>query len=113
MKDPREANLPKWAQKLLHQERQERSIAERRLEEQKATTEKSNVWYGDYTNPVYVPQRFKFPEKFHFSTTGSDDLRDEFQVQLLDDGMLEISGGRSLVIHPRVSNVINVQLEAR
>ncbi|UQS94649.1 hypothetical protein SEA_RIFTER_80 [Mycobacterium Phage Rifter] len=113
MKDPREANLPRWAQTLLNQERKERSIAERRLEEQKATAGKSSVWYGDYDNPVYVPQRFKNPETFHFSTTGSVDLHDEFQVQLLDDGMLEISGGRSLVIHPRVSNVINVQLEAR
>ncbi|AEK08521.1 hypothetical protein SEA_SUPERCALLIE99_77 [Mycobacterium phage SuperCallie99] len=111
MMDPREAKLPRWAQALINTERLHRSIAERRLEEQLATTGKSSVWYGDYDNPVYVPQRFKHPERFHFSTTGSGDLHDEFQAQLTADGMLEISGGRGLVIRPQVSNVIQVQLQ--
>ncbi|QXN73171.1 hypothetical protein SEA_COOKIEDOUGH_80 [Mycobacterium Phage Cookiedough] len=110
--DPREAKLPRWAQALINTERRKRADAERKLEEQLATTGKSPVWYGSYDNPVYIPQRFKHPERFHFSTTGRGDLNDEFMVHLRDDGCLEVSGGRGrLAIHPQVSNVILVQLQ--
>ncbi|QBP30555.1 hypothetical protein SEA_CHARM_74 [Mycobacterium phage Charm] len=108
--DEREPKLPRWAQQLLAEERRHRALAERKLAQHLETVEPTRMWYGDYDNPIYIPKQYGH-QRVHFNTaqTNGRGLYDEFQVSLKDDE-LEVSGGRSMTIHPQVSNVIKVRL---
>jgi hypothetical protein len=115
MHDSREEKLPAWAKKLLADERHERAMAERRLLEHLETVEPTRISYGDYDNPLYLPNHFGF-QTIHF------DLAHEARGQLYEsisvglrkdfDGVLyvDVNGGRGISIQPTATNCVRVYL---
>lgn len=106
MKDPREDKLPKWAKALLSAERYRADKAERRLAEHLDKVEPTPIWYGDYDNPIYIPEHYGY-QTVHFQF-GSSDLYDDINVRKRDDG-IEVGGGRALSIDMEVSNRFKIR----
>jgi hypothetical protein len=114
--DIREAKLPAWARKILADERHARIVAERKLSEHLDTVEETRISYGDYDNPIYVPEHFGLQTvRFQVGEKVVDSLYDSINVGLRADysGILgvEVNGGRSIRLSPRASNVVRVELE--
>ncbi len=107
MTDPREEKLPQWARKLLAKERFRANSAERKLAEHLDTVEKSRIWYGDFNNPIYVPDMNGY-QTVHFSLTGKQGVMDEIAVTIKDDA-LEIQGGTSVSLELQSSNYFRVR----
>ncbi|QNJ56852.1 hypothetical protein SEA_REINDEER_42 [Mycobacterium phage Reindeer] len=109
-KDPREGNLPKWAQQLLAEERRRADRAEDRLAEHLQTVEPSPIWYGDWDNRIYIPADLGY-QTVYFSTTGepSKHTFDEIGVAFRQ-GVLQIQGGAAISIHPKSSNFAEIFL---
>lgn len=110
--DEREARLPRWARELLAHERRERRDAERRLAAHLETVVKSSIWYGNYDNPVYVPDPYGFQTVHFVLLDGSDRVGDQISVHI-DKGGLQIMGGSSVALEPCGSNSLSVRLRDR
>jgi hypothetical protein len=115
--DAREPNLPKWAQHQLNRLRISARLANEALADHQASQTPTNIWYGDYDNPIYIPNTYE-TMTVHFATHGPDDPEDHMHdIQIRhttsreypEDHYLEISGGDSLVIEPVVSNLIRIR----
>lgn len=111
--DPREANLPKWAQRLLNAERSRTEQAERKLREHVETVERTRISYGDYENPLYIPAHFGLQTvRFDLAHEPRGALHDQIAVGMRPDydGVLglEIMGGHGIAIEPQASNVVRV-----
>ncbi|MDM2398125.1 hypothetical protein PP613_03725 [Mycobacteroides abscessus] len=109
MRDPREEKLPRWARQLLAQERYRASCAERRLAEHLATVVKSRIWYGDYNNPIYIPDDYGY-QTVHFYPNGGDSTFQQIGVTIRD-GAIEIQGGDTLTIELKSSNYFRTRLQ--
>ncbi|ALF00569.1 hypothetical protein SEA_DIMINIMUS_42 [Mycobacterium phage Diminimus] len=109
-KDPREGNLPKWAQSLLAKERYRADKAEHRLKEHLQTVEPSPIWYGDWENKIYIPVDYGY-QTVYFSATGkpSKHTYEEIGVSFRK-GVIQIQGGTSIAIRPKSSNYAEIYL---
>jgi hypothetical protein len=113
--DPREEKLPQWAKKILSDERHARAVAERKLAQHLETVEPTRISYGDYDNPLYIPDDFGL-QTVHFDMGHREPghLYDSISVGLRvdHDGVryVEVSGGRGITIAPSASNVVRVGL---
>jgi hypothetical protein len=108
MADPRESRLPKWAQEQLSDARRkirelERMNADLRSDVGDTNTHVLNYGSDDQPLPNNARVQFAFPGK------GWDQ---HIQVYV-EGGRLRIQGGRTLVIHPAVSNAFWVALGDR
>jgi hypothetical protein len=110
MNDPREEKLPRWARELLLKERRRADDAERKLDDHLKTVEKTQVWYGNYDNQIYVPSGYG--QQIHFDTTGNNRYYEQISVRL-DDGALYVMGGRPLSLEPEASNTCRVRMRER
>lgn len=81
--DPREAKLPAWAREQLAKARIGRAAAEDRLNAHLATITKSRIWYGDYTNPIYIDDKDGY-QTVYFSPSGSGSAFDQIGVAIRD-----------------------------
>lgn len=109
MRDPREEKLPRWARQLLAQERYRANRAERNLAEHLAAGEKSRIWYGDYDNPIYIPDDNGF-QTVYFYPNGGDSTFQQIAVTIRD-GAIEIQGGDTLTIELQASNTFRARLQ--
>ncbi|MER7445022.1 DUF7239 family protein [Micromonospora avicenniae] len=117
MPDPREKNLPKWAQSEMARLRRIAEQCEARIAEADARAERARL----DTNPKGVntaldPYGIRddlvgLGDNVRIRFTLGDGWRDEITARVHPvGGYLEISGSRALVLHPQVSNVINVHI---
>lgn len=109
VRDPREEKLPQWARKLLADERYRASRAEHRLSEHVAKVEKSRIWYGDYNNPIYIPDDNGY-QTVYFSPSGGEGTFHQIGVTIRD-GAIEIQGGDTLTLELRSSNYFRARLQ--
>ncbi|MBN7355536.1 Uncharacterised protein [Mycobacteroides abscessus subsp. abscessus] len=107
--DPREAKLPAWAREQLAKARIGRAAAEDRLNAHLATITKSRIWYGDYTNPIYIDDKDGY-QTVYFSPSGSGSAFDQIGVAIRD-GAIEIQGGNSVALELQSSNFFRVYLQ--
>ncbi|WP_100460796.1 DUF7239 family protein [Mycobacteroides abscessus] len=107
-RDPREEKLPQWARKLLADERYRASRAERKLAEHVATVEKSRIWYGEYDNPIYIPDDNGY-QTVYFSPNGGEGTLHQIGVTIRD-GAIEIQGGDTLTLDLQASNTFRARL---
>lgn len=92
-RDPREAKLPQWARKLLADERYRASCAERKLAEHVAKIEKSRIWYGDYNNPIYIPDDNGY-QTVYFSPNGGEGTLHQIGVTIRDGAIGSTASSR-------------------
>lgn len=113
--DPREEKLPRWARQLLAVERHRAATAERRLAEHVETVEPTRIWYGDWQNPVYLPERFGYQSvSFNMNgKVGNKHTFDTITVCLRRDGEFEVQGGHAIHLHPVASNLVHITMEDR
>ena len=105
--DPREERLPRWAQHSLGRERVRREDAELKLAAHLDTVEKSRIWFGDYGNPIYIPEPHGY-QTVYFSPNGSDSSFDQIGVTIRDGG-IEIQGGNTMSIELQSSNFFHAR----
>ncbi|PVA66179.1 DUF7239 family protein [Mycobacteroides abscessus] len=109
VRDPREEKLPRWARQLLAQERFRASRAEHNLAEHLATVEQSRIWYGDYGNPIYIPDDNGY-QTVYFSPAGGRSTFQQIGVRIRDRA-IEIQGGDTLTLELQSSNVFRARLQ--
>jgi hypothetical protein len=107
--DPRESNLPVWAKRKLdtlrgHIKNAESEINELRLSVSGMKPNSNTFLEVIHDNPFPLGKNVDVGFVF-----GPNDLHDTIRCRIRD-GELEISGGRQLIIVPRVSNVVAVHL---
>lgn len=108
VRDPREEKLPQWARKLLADERCRAIRAERKLAEHLTTIKKSRIWYGDYDNPIYIPDDNGY-QTVYFAPTGGESTFQQIGV-VIRDGAIELQGGDRLAIELKSSNYFRARL---
>ena len=108
MNDERESKLPAWARNLLAKERARADQAEYKLACHTKTVEPTNIWYGDFKNPIYVPNQYGH-QRIHLELGKPQDHYTEMQVSITRDGRLEVQGGHSLSIDMQSSNTFQVR----
>lgn len=86
-----------------------RRRAESRLQAHLETVEKTNIWYGDYENPIYIPNA-PYRRDVTFAMDPERGCAGEIRVGINPHGEFEVMGGRQLVLEPRVSNVVKIKL---
>lgn len=107
-KDPREEKLPRWARAQLERARHRAATAEARLAAHLDTVTRSRIWYGDYENPVYVPE-FGGYQRLHFQLADGSWVGDQINVGI-DRGGLSVMAGRPVNLEPTASNCFRVTL---
>ncbi|EUA79647.1 DUF7239 family protein [Mycobacteroides abscessus] len=107
--DPREAKLPAWAREQLAKARIGRVAAEDKLNAHLATITKSRIWYGNFGNPIYIPDAHGY-QTVYFSPSGSGSTFDQIGVAIRDGG-IEIQGGNSVALELQSSNFFRVYLQ--
>lgn len=107
--DPREAKLPRWARDQLARHRCYTAGAESKLAAHLATVEKSRIWYGNYDNPIYIPDAHGY-QTVYFSPSGGESAFDQIGVTIRD-GAIEVQGGGSVAIELQASNFFRVHLQ--
>lgn len=107
MTDPREEKLPRWARALLAEERRAARDARDKLDEHLKTVERSRIWYGDYDNKIYVPEPFGY-QTIHMNPYGDGEFYHDVQFRI-KDRHIEVSGGDSLSVDMRVSNLFDLR----
>ncbi|WP_078344563.1 DUF7239 family protein [Mycobacteroides chelonae] len=107
--DPREAKLPRWARDILTRERGRANSAESKLNAHLVTVEKSRIWYGNYDNPIYIPDAHGY-QTVYFSPSGSGSAFDQIGVTIRG-GAIEIQGGGSVALELQSSNFFRVYLQ--
>jgi len=107
--DPREAKLPRWARDILARARGRANSAENKLAAHWATAEKSRIWYGNYDNPIYIPDAHGY-QTVYFSPSGGESAFDQIGVTIRD-GAIEVQGGGSVAIELQSSNFFRVYLQ--
>ncbi|WP_100482384.1 DUF7239 family protein [Mycobacteroides abscessus] len=95
--DPREAKLPAWAREQLAKARIGTTIT------------KSRIWYGDYTNPIYIDDKDGY-QTVYFSPSGSGSAFDQIGVAIRD-GAIEIQGGNSVALELQSANFFRIYLQ--
>lgn len=106
--DPREEKLPRWAREQLAKARRAAEVAEDKLNAHLATIAKSRIWYGNFGNPIYIPDAHGY-QTVRFSPSGSDSMFDQIGVTMRD-GAIEIQGGNTLALELQASNYFRVHL---
>ncbi len=105
--DPREEKLPAWAKLQLKIARNRAHQAEKKLAAHLDTVKPTNIWYGDYDNPIYIPAHYGY-QRVHFVLGPHD--HNEIQVGISKGAPeLLINGSRSLVIRPQVTNEFGIR----
>ncbi|AMT71952.1 MULTISPECIES: DUF7239 family protein [Mycobacteroides] len=106
--DPREPKLPAWAREQLAKARNRAGDAERKLDAHLVTITKSRIWYGNYDNPIYIPEAHGY-QTVYFSPSGGESSFDQIGVTIRD-GAIEIQGGHSVALELQSSNFFRVCL---
>ncbi|MBE5471616.1 DUF7239 family protein [Mycobacteroides abscessus] len=106
--DPREDKLPRWAREQLAKARRAAGVAEGKLNAHLSTITKSRIWYGNFDNPIYIPEAHGH-QTVHFSPSGSDSTFDQIGVAIRD-GAIEILGGNSVALELQSANFFRVHL---
>ncbi|MFI2188017.1 hypothetical protein [Streptomyces sioyaensis] len=108
MADARESRLPKWAQEELGRLRRSLEAERARNAELRADVGETNIHVQNYSSD---DQPIVKGASIHF---GLDDKRWDSHITVRVDGRdLWVHGGRTLVIHPHVSNAFRVRLGDR
>lgn len=106
MTDPREDKLPAWAREVLRLARLRADVAEKSLAAHTETAPKSRLWHGDYSDRIYLPDD---REVVHWQM-GSESVREQISVSLVERNGLRIHGGNVILIKPASSNVVYIKL---
>lgn len=109
VRDPREEKLPQWARKLLADERYRANRAERKLSDHVAKVEKSRIWYGEFDNPIYIPDDNGY-QTVRFSPNGGKSTMQQIGVRVLD-GAIEVSAAAPLTLDLLSSNYFRAKLQ--
>jgi hypothetical protein len=111
--DEREAKLPRWAQRELDTLRMRLAESDARYERAVATLAGPNT--AASIQPNYEAPRLpvaRFDENIYFATDSDSGPYDQLTVRFDRQGELQIMGGRSLLVMPKVTNVVAVKLGA-
>lgn len=103
--DPREDKLPAWAKAELAKARSEAREAQCKLAAHLDTIPKSRLWYGDYGNPVYLPDNHTRV----YWDFGDGSTFDQISIYR-DEDILKIYGGSGISVYPSSSNSVRIKL---